>query len=193
MVISILSMSKKPAVLQQSNRVIVLRITRVHFVYVLVYMLSLIIFDSWNLLAHEAILQRWTAAGALLVVNSVIWYLCRANVKSESFYKVLLVVLLACDVLFAGVNVYWQRGMASKAVVLFLIPIISAGLSRSRSLLLATASVSAAVYSIAAVRYFYENYGQGYRVELYGEIFMYSALFFVIAGLMLISFRKAPD
>ncbi len=177
----------------QTIRHIVLRITRVHFVYIAAYMLSVIIFDSWNLITHEAVLQRWTAAGALLVVNTIIWYLCRARLQNENVYKILLIVLLASDILFAAANVYWQRGMASKAVLLFAVPVISAGLVRSRSLLLATAAVSAATYSVAAVRYFFENYGQGYRVELYGEVFFYSAMLFVMAGLVMIHFRKAPE
>lgn len=186
-------MSKKQNDLLKDPRHILLRITRVHFVYILIYMLSLVIFDSSNLITHEAVLRNWTAAGALMVVNTIIWYLCSAKINSPNLYKVLLIVLIACDILFAAMNVYWQRGMASKSVLLFVIPIISAGLLRSRSLVLATASVSAAAYSIASVRYFFQNYGQGYRVELYGEIAFYSAMFFVIAVLMMISFRKAPD
>lgn len=179
--------------INNSLRHIVLRITRVHFVYIGVYVLSVILFDSWNLIEHEAVLQRWTAAGALLIVNTIIWYMCRAKLKNEMIYKVLLIVLLISDILFAALNVYWQRGMASKSVMLFVIPVLSAGLTKSRSLLLATTTVASAVYSISAVRYFYENYGQGYRIELYGEIFFYSAILFIIAGFMLISFRKAPD
>lgn len=186
-------MAKKQNDLLKDPRHILLRITRVHFVYVLIYMASLIIFDSSNLITHEAVLKSWTAAGALMVVNTVIWYLCRARIRNDNLYIILLIILLVCDILFAGMNVYWQRGMASKSVMLFVVPIISAGLMKSRSLVLATASVSTAVYSIAAVRYFFENYGQGYRVELYGEIAFYSAMFFVIAVLMMIGFRKAPD
>ncbi len=193
MLISVVAMPSKSKDPNNSLRHVVLRITRVHFVYVLVYMLAIIIFDSWNLIAHESVIQRWTAAGALLIVNTIIWYLCRAKINNQQLYKILLIILLISDVLFAAINIYWQRGMASKAVFLFMIPIISAALTKSRSLLLATATVSAAVYSIAAVRYFYDFYGQGYRVELYGEIFFYSAMMFVVAGLLMISFRKAPD
>lgn len=184
-------MAKKP--MNQSLRHVVLRITRIHFVYIAAYLLSVVIFDSWNLITHEAVMQRWTAAGALLVINTIVWYLCRAKLKNENIYKILMIILLISDIAFAATNVYWQRGMASKAVMLFVVPVIAAGLTKSRSLLLATTAVSSAVYSIAAVRYFFENYGQGYRVELYGEVFFYSAMLFVVAGLMMISFRKAPD
>lgn len=186
-------MAAKEKDLLLDPRHVLLRITRVHFLYIMAYMFALILFDAWNLLAHEAVLQRWTAAGALLVINTIIWYLCRADIKNVAAYRTLLAILLVCDVLFAAMNVYWTRGMASKAVILFVVPIISAALSRSRSLLVATSAVSAAAYSIAVVRYFYENYGQGLRVELYGEIVFHSLLFFVLAGLLMVFFRRAPD
>ena len=179
--------------IQKDPRHILLRLTRVHFFYGLVYIVSIIIADAGNLIENEQAAKRWTAVGSLLVVNTIIWYLCRAKIKSDLFYKILLIFLLACHIVFAATNVFWQRGMASKAVALFFVPIISAGLARSRSLVLATASVSAVAYSMASARYFYMNYGQGYTVELYGEMFFYSSLFFVVAFLMMISFRRAPD
>jgi hypothetical protein len=175
------------------SRYVLLRIVRVHFLYVAVYMLSIIIFDSWNLISHEAVLQRWTLAGSLLIINTIIWYLCKVRLNNDNIYRILLAVLIIADILFAAINVYWQRGMASKSVMLFVVPIVSAALIRSRSLLLATASLSAAAYSMASVQYFYENYGQGFKVELYGEVFLYSATFFILAGLLMISFRPAKD
>lgn len=186
-------MANKKIDLQKDTRHILLRITRVHFFYILAYMMSIIIFDSWNLITHEAVAQRWTAAGSLLIVNSIIWYICRSKLNNPGLYKLLLITLIVCDILFAAINVYWQRGMASKSVLLFVMPVIAAGLSRSRSLTLVTAMISSAVYSIACVRYFFDNYGQGYRVELYGEILFYSAFLLVIAFMMMIGFRKAAD
>lgn len=161
--------------------------------YVLVYMLSIVVFDSWNLLTHETVLQRWTLAGVFLVINTIIWYLCKIRFNNQNIYKMLIVLLLLVDILFAAVNVYWQRGMASKAVILFTVPIISAAVVRSRSLLLAITSLSGAAYSIACVRYFYENYGQGYRVELYGELAMYVGIYFVLTWLLMINFQPSKD
>jgi hypothetical protein len=182
--------NKKPEV---DIRHVLLRISRVHFFYIAAYTLAIIIFDSWNLLAHEAVTQRWLLAALLLSINTVIWYLCRLRLQNQNVYRVLLWILLTADILFAAYNVYWQRGMASKSVMLFAIPIISAGLSRSRSLLIAISSLSVAAYTLTAVKYFNDNYGQGFRVELYGEITLYSLVFFIIAYLMMISFRPAKD
>ncbi len=172
---------------------LVLRLTRVHFLYVAAYMLAIIIFDSWNLLAHEAVVQRWTLVAGLLFVNIAIWYASRLKVSNQAFCKALLITLLTADIIFAAVNVYWQRGMASKEVMLFVVPIIAAGLARSRSLLLGVTALSVGAYSLAAVKYFHENYGQGFRVQLYGEIFFYGALMFVLAYMMMIGFRSAKE
>jgi hypothetical protein len=175
------------------TRHVLLRVTRVHFLFVASYVLAIIIFDSWNLLAHEAVTQRWFLAAGLVASNTFIWYMCRLKIKNQTLYKTLFWVLIISDILFAAVNTYMQRGMASKAVMLFAIPIISAGLSRSRSFLIATTTLSVSAYTLAAVKYFNDNYGQGFRVELYGEITFYSIIFFVIAYLMMISFRAAKD
>lgn len=183
----------KSKIPKQTPKHLLVRLCRLHFVYIGIYALSVVIFDSWNLLAHEDVARRWSLVTALLIVNTVLWYLSRRQFKNQNVYTVLIITLLVADIVFAGLNVYWQRGMASKAVMLFAVPIIAAGLSRSRSLLLATTSLSTAAYSLAAVKYFYEYYGEGFRVELYGEVFLYSALFFVLAGLMLIGFRPAKD
>ncbi|MCA9348058.1 hypothetical protein KC867_01460 [Candidatus Saccharibacteria bacterium] len=174
-------------------RFILLRVARVHYLYLLAYIVSLIIFDSANLITHEAIIDRFTAVGSLLVVNTIIWYLCKAKVRSKLFYQVLFVALILSDIAFASANVYWQRGMASKAVALFAVPIISAGLYKSRSLVLATAGLSSVVYGLSTIRYFFDNYGQGYRVELYGELFFYCSFFFVLAFMMMINFRKSSE
>lgn len=167
----------------QSNAV---RVTRVHFVFIAFYILATIIFDSWNLYTHEAVRQLWTAAGILLVVNTVLWYISRLKYLNANIYAFLVLALILADIIFAAYNVYWQRGLASKSVMLFSVPIVAAATLRSRSILLAATTVSAAAYSTVSVRYFFKNYGESYRVELWGTIGLYSAIFFVLAFLLMI-------
>jgi hypothetical protein len=170
-----------------------LRITRVHFGFIAFYALTIIIFDTWNLLTHEAVGQRWTAAAIMLVLTTVLWYATRLSVLGKYRHLVIIWHIILADIIFASWNVYNTRGMASKAVALFFVPIVSAALLKSRSTLLAATSLSVAGYSLAAVRYFNDHYGEGYRVELYGEVFFYSALFFVVAWLLMIFFTSAKD
>jgi len=175
------------------SRNILKRLSWMHFWYVAAYALTLVIFDAWNLLAPEDNVRRWYLVAALFVVFVSVWYLARRKLHSSKIHTPLIIVLLTADIIFAAVNVYWQRGMASKAVMLFAVPIVAAGLSRSRKLLLATTLLSTAAYAVAAIKYFFDFYGEGYRVELYGEIFFYSAIFFVLAGLMVINSRSTKD
>src|SRR3989338_11525958 len=89
----------------QSNAV---RVTRVHFVLIAFYILATVVFDSWNLYTHEAVRQLWTAAGVLLIINTVIWFLARQNYANKSLYVFNVLALILADVAFATYNVYWQ-------------------------------------------------------------------------------------
>ena len=162
------------------------RVTRVHFFYVAAFILVTIIFDTWNLYTHQAVSQLWTAAGILLIVNIIIWYFSRTNFSNKSVYLGLIWALIVADIIFASYNVSWQRGIASKSVFLFTIPIIMAATLRSRTNLFAVTAICAAAYSTTSVRYFFQNYGQAYRIELWGTVGFYSALFFILALLLMI-------
>ncbi|MBA3757699.1 hypothetical protein H0X09_02440 [Candidatus Saccharibacteria bacterium] len=162
-----------------------IRVTRIHFYYIAAFLGSIIVFDSWNLLTNEAVIKFWTVGGALLVLNTLLWYISRIKFSKDLIYISSVQILVLADIVFASLVVYWQRGLASNAVALFAVPIITAAALRSRTMLMATAALSAAAYSISAVRYFYAHYGESFRVELYGEVGFYSAIFFVIAWLLL--------
>jgi len=76
------------------------------------------------------------------------------------------------------------RGMASRAVLLFCLPIAMSAALRSKTALYGTAAVSAMAYSLAAIKYFMDYPSEGYKVELYGDVLFYSALFFVLAAML---------
>ncbi|PJE65713.1 hypothetical protein COU91_00120 [Candidatus Saccharibacteria bacterium CG10_big_fil_rev_8_21_14_0_10_47_8] len=177
-------MVKKPRNTSNWLHTTAVRVTRVHFAYIAFYIASIIVFDMWNLYTHEAITQLWTAAGLMLAVNTVLWYVARMNFSSNNVYVAIILLLIVADIIFASYNVLWQKGLASKSVMLFAVPIITAAVLRSRSTLLATTTLCAAAYSTISVRYFFQHYGESYRVELYGTVGFYCALFFVLAGLL---------
>lgn len=186
-------MAKKSKAVNQWLQTAAVRLTRVHFIFIGVYILSTIVFDSWNLYTHEAVSQLWTAAGILLIINTVVWLLARQNYKDKSLYVFNVLALVLADIAFAAYNVYWQQGLASKSVLLFTVPIVTAAALRSRSILFGTATLCAAAYSTVSVRYFFENYGQGYRIELWGTIGLYSAVFFILALLLMIVIKPTNE
>lgn len=156
-------------------------------------MVSIVVFDSWNLLTHMAVSERWTAAATLLVITTLLWYLARVKFSGQNIYFLLVLVLILVDILFAAFNVYWERGLASKAVGLFSVPLIVAATLRSRSTLLATAALSSTAYSVSAVTYFNAHYGESFRVELYGYMAFYCAMFFVISWLLWIVVQPSTE
>lgn len=143
-----------------------------------------IIYDSAKLITPEAVLDRWIATSGILAVTGVIWYLVQSRAGHAGLYKSLLSLIIFSDILLASFLVYSQRGMASNAVFIFIIPIIMSGLLLSRSALYATAVICIAAYSLTAISYFVINFNEGYKVELYGEVGFYSLLMLITAGLL---------
>lgn len=167
------------------------KITTIHFGYVLAHIGLVITYDSWNLLTKESINQRWTLLSVLLGLNALVWFLARLSTTHVNVYKAAIATLIVYDIALAAMYVYWERGMASLSVALFMVPIVMAVGERSRGIIISTAIISAAAYSTAVVRYFNDNYGEGFRVQLYGTVVFYGAIFLFLAW-MLIAVMRTP-
>ncbi len=168
----------------------VIRLSRVHFWFVAAYAASIIVYHATKLITPDAVLNRWTIVTIMLVVTTLVWYAARQGSKSGAYYTVLTYALILLDIFVAASIVYAERGMASRAVALFAVPIaVSAALLRPRAIY-AVATLCIAVYSLTAVRYFVVNFNEGYMVELYSTIAFYSAGFFVLAGLLSVVVRS---
>jgi hypothetical protein len=186
-------MAKKSTPANNWLQTTAVRITRIHFLYIAAFFLSVIVFDSWNLYTHDVISQLWTAGGVLLVVNALLWLVARLKFSNYWYYVAVISILIVADIAFASFITYIQRGLYSKAVFLYAIPIVVSATMRSRSFLLATTTLAAAVYSTVCVHYFYAHYGLAYRVELWGTIGFYSAMLFVLALLLMIIIRPTTE
>jgi len=155
----------------------------IHLVFSVIYAASLIAFDAWNLITPEAIVQRWMVVAFLGVVSTLVWYFPKST--SKKVYKWLAYDLILAGIVFASFNVFTQRGVASKAVILYLFPIIAAAVILSRTAAIATTIISSAIYFAVTVRYFYNFPGEALKVELYAETALYIAILFVIMFLTL--------
>lgn len=166
-----------------------IRLARIHFVFIAMFALYTIISDGTNLIAPQLVLQRWTMNAILLTGTVLVWYFARNKVSSSSYYRALIYVLILLDITMATFNVFTQRGMASRAVMLFTLPIITSALLLSRTAIVMTAVLSTAAYSLAAVRYFVINFNEGYKAELYTEVGFYCGYFFILAAVLTILVR----
>jgi hypothetical protein len=162
----------------------ILKLTYAHFFYVFAFVASVIAFDASQLITPEALLKRWQYAAMLLVATTAVWYFARIKKDNQPLLKWLVGGLVLTDILFASLLVYADRGMASLAVALFAVPIVSSAVLMSRSAVLAVASLSTAAYAFSSVKYFVDFFNEGYKVQLYSTIGFYSATFFVIALLL---------
>lgn len=159
------------------------KIGRIQFMLIGLYVAIIVIYDAFALITPDTLLWRWGAIMGLLVVVATVWYAARAA-RSAAYYSWLLYAYIIAGIAFAAFNVYIQRGMASKAVILFVLPILYSAVFLKKSSLLFATTVSVAAYVLASMWYAVNNPSEGYKVELYGEVAFYSALLFVVASLL---------
>lgn len=159
-----------------------MRACKIHVLIAALFAGQTIAFDAAKLITPDIVLKRWILAAVLLVVASVCWQLARLDDKPAKIHKLVWLLILT-DIVFASLTVYASRGMASKAVLLFVIPILLAAVLGRKGVIYLAAAMSAAAYAVTCVAYFVLNFNEGYKIELYGEIGLYAALLIVLASL----------
>ncbi len=177
-------MTTKPKNTVEMLKIQIVRIARVHFYLAAALAVQIMIYDAWQLIAPQAVLQRWLIVGMLFIVATSVWMFARTPTNKIVFFDRLLGLLIAVDVVAASLLIYQTRGMASRAVMLYGIPIIVASVLKRRTVIFGTALFCIAAYVATAVAYFVWNFNEGYKIELYGEIGLYSALMLIFAGLL---------
>ncbi|MDQ5972225.1 MAG: hypothetical protein QG553_384 [Patescibacteria group bacterium] len=165
------------------------RLTRVNLGLAAVLAVFIIASDAWNLVTRELTSQRWMMCGALLLVTAATWYLSRYNSKNPAYYKVLIVGIILAQVVLASFVVFTERGMASRGVALYALPIVSSLALLSRSAVFAAATLCTAAYAVTATQYFYIHFNEGYKAELYATLFLYSAVFYALAFVLSVVMR----
>jgi len=176
---------------QMSNlQLSLLRLTRIHFALAGIYAVYTIVSDATNLATRELVFQRWTIGALILTITAILWYAARSATTSPFYYKLLLLALILLDISVATLSIYTQRGMASRGVMLYAVPIVISAVLLSRRALFTVAALCTASYVLAATRYFTVHPGEGYKAELYNEVSFYSAIFFVLAAVLWVLIRE---
>lgn len=168
------------------------RICKIHVLIALAGIIQLIIYDASKLITPDVLLKRWIAVSILVITAGTCWYVTRLR-QGTTYLPRAAAALIAVDIALAAFSVYTQRGMASRAVFLFVIPILVAAVFRRKGAIYLTALISATTYLATAVAYFVLNFNEGYKVELYGEIGFYSAMLFAVGGLAWILAKENPS
>lgn len=169
----------KTSILQMQT----IRLSRAHFFLVGAYAIFVLLLDAWKLATPDTILNRWMLVGFLLAINATCWFAAKQAAPSDAYYKLITWVLIIVDIFFAAFNVFTQRGMASRAVLLFMIPIVISTLL-GRVAIFTTTMLVIAAYLLSVIRYFFLHPSEGYKVEMYSDIIFYSLVFFIVAELL---------
>lgn len=159
-------------------------LTKIHLYIGVAFVVSLLVFDAWKLITPDSSLLQWLMALVFVTVSVLVWIAGRFNEPMAHYYTRLVYYLVALDIVWASFEVYTQRGMSSRAVMLYALPIVTAAVFRNRRTLVWTSFFSILGYFLSATTYFRAYPSEGYKVELYGTIGFYGAM---LAGLALIA------
>lgn len=177
----IVVMAKK---IKQPSGPMLTQLTRTLFYFLGIFALTLVIFDSGNLLTKDAVVDRWTALFVVFIINVIAWFI---GSQGTWYSKKILTLLLGLSLLaFSGATTYWERGMASTSTILYALPLLVVATLKNRHALLATTLLSIGTYALATVTYFNNFFNEGYRIQLWGSIFLYSGCVLVITWLIMV-------
>lgn len=156
-------------------RTSLVKIAKIHVLIGIFFVIQIIVYDSGMLITPEIVLRRWVAATIFIVGAAAVWYLARIN-KSPEVVKNLMWFLIVLDLVLASFYVYGTRGMASRGVFLFILPILVSAILARKGVIYLTSVLAVCAYTVTAISYFVINFNEGYKLELYGEIGLWSAM-----------------
>lgn len=176
----ILLMIKK----QKTENISLTRVTRTLYFFIGFFAISIVIFDSGNLITREAVIDRWSLLSGLFIANTIAWFI--GSKPSKNNKSILTYMLSISLVAFAGFMTYWERGMASSSTIFYVLPLLVIATLKNRHALMAVAGLSAGAYAFSAVKYFNDYFNEGYRVQLWGNIVLYFTTILICAWLILV-------
>jgi hypothetical protein len=178
-------MKRKNNVPKDDIQLSLTRATRTIYFFIALFILSIVLFDSGNLITREAIIERWTLATIALVINTFVWFGASQNWSFVS-RKLPIAVLATVLLLFAGFMTYYERGMASTSTIMYALPILIISMAKNRHALQAFTVLAIGTYSFAAVKYFNDYFNEGYRIQLWGTIVLVCGTIIAVSWLTMI-------
>jgi hypothetical protein len=170
---------KKP---NNSMRPSLTRISKLHIFVSLVLAAQIILYDAGKVITPDVVLKRWSVTAILAIVSTACWYLARIKNGPQVAHR-LVWALVTIDMFVAAFTVYTQRGMASRGVILFILPILTAAVLRRKGMIYLTTILAIVTYVLTAIAYFVLNFNEGYKIELYGELSFYSGILLIVGAM----------
>lgn len=137
--------------------------------------------QAWGLQTQEVLNIQWIGLAISTIVFIILAVLAFRPKKSYAYYVSVLLLQSITYIILISVIVYYQRGMASNAIVLYCLPLISVMISRTAVAIFAVSVASILGYALAILKYFQDYPSEGYRIELYGQMLFYAFIMLLIA------------
>jgi signal transduction histidine kinase len=151
--------------------------------YYLIILAGVVVITA--MLAHDNVEHNQqvalTVGGIGLVVNTVLWALTKFKRRPLAYYQTIAVGQVLLDVALASGIIYFQGGLASRATLLFAIPIVGAGLLFTKTFAYVAAVLSAIGYTLALALYRHDNPGSYELHHVTVPAVFYAVVFLVIA------------
>jgi hypothetical protein len=181
--IIILMVKKK----QESYSLTLTRVSRTLLFFSAVLAVSIIIFDSGNLITREAVIDRWVLTTVVFVSAAIAWFMASlGGLEKPTLHASVIFLITLILIGAAGFMTYWERGMASSSTILYVLPLLVIATLKNRHALLTATALSAGTYALATVLYFNTYFNEGYRVQLWGNIVLYTGIILVCGWLIMI-------
>lgn len=131
------------------------------------------------------VIQHAFIFGTGLVLNTVLYFANNIQTKSIKYYHVISFLQILIDMGAATAGVAIQGGIHSRVIILYVLPILGAGLLfMSKPLVYAAAGLSAIAYNITIVAVSLPGKVETILPQIGGPFLFYPVLFFIIARLV---------
>ncbi|MBI5906684.1 HAMP domain-containing histidine kinase [Candidatus Saccharibacteria bacterium] len=163
-----------------------LYLMRIRWFYVLIIGITGITLPAITKTNISSTSQQITFVSLFLLLNTILFYIVRRKdgIRSINFYRLVAVGQIMMDIVLASYTIYIRGGANSRTVILYAIPIITAGILFTSVVVYSAALLSAVAYITAVVAYHLIHNDTLSGAQLVSPIVFYPIVFFIIAAIV---------
>lgn len=174
-----------PLVAKQKNlQKILNQLNVVSLAFLFFVALFLGIGQAWKLQPPDVIQSQWIVFGISSLIFLAIFTLSHKKKSKPSYYYILILGQIINYIVFVSYIIYAQRGMASPAVILYVIPVLFAAATRASWAVITTAFITGISYCLSVYKYFSDFPSEGYKAEMYGRMLFYFLILMLVSRII---------
>jgi signal transduction histidine kinase len=159
---------------------------RIRWFYVLIIGITGIALPAITKTNISSTYQQITFVSLFLLLNTILFYVVQRKdgTRSINFYRLVAIGQIMMDIVLASYTIYIRGGANSRTVILYAIPIITAGILFASAVVYSAALLSAVAYVAAVVAYHLIHHDTLSGTQLISPIVFYPIVFFIIAAIV---------